>query len=236
QKDYEKAVEDAKESNKELAASVNSIPPIPPPIDEDAVRATKSLVGTWADLWKDASSAIAGSMQSAFADIVTRAKSATEAITSMVNQIHRALAESVFRQFLLGPIFAGISRFGLPVQPPDRATAVQEAPFQPVAMQRGGFVPRGTDTVPAMLSPGELVVPRDEASTFGNQRPVNLIFQSPDPQATYQLFYQNRRLIASFQSPDPQATYQLFYQNRRLIASMVQTTNSENNPLRRAQS
>ena len=38
---------------------------------------------------------------------------------------------------------------------------------EPVYKSRGGFIPRGTDTVPAMLTPGEFVIKREAVQKYG---------------------------------------------------------------------
>ena len=45
----------------------------------------------------------------------------------------------------------------------ERAETGQE----PVYKSRGGFIPRGTDTVPAMLTPGEFVIKREAVKKYG---------------------------------------------------------------------
>ncbi|MHC4622038.1 MAG: hypothetical protein ACYTEQ_30220, partial [Planctomycetota bacterium] len=106
-------------------------------------------------------------MENAFADIVEDARNATEAIHNMLRNIQRAISQAVFQQYLLEPIFGAINLIpGIALKPPGvRTPGIRETQYESgggiVYAQAGTFRPRGTDTVPAMLTPGEGVLDRE---------------------------------------------------------------------------
>lgn len=60
-----------------------------------------------------------------------------------------------------GLIAEGLGRVG-------KALGLAEGGIVPLYAADGAMVPRGTDTVPAMLTPGEMVIPRDMVSELGD--------------------------------------------------------------------
>jgi len=189
----------------------------------EAAEMGKSLAQQWKDMWLDASNSIAGSMETAFADIVENASNATEAISNMLRQIGRAISQAVFQQYLLPPIFAGIGKLGIPLQVPGaRATATQEAPYQPVVHQQyGGFIPKGTDTIPAMLSPGEAVLPERMVDYLRR----GLGVEGGSAAAT--------NVNINVSAIDAQGTMQFLSKNKRMIAGMLERTMDSNHSIRR---
>ena len=83
---------------------------------------------------------------------------------------------------------------------------------------RGAFTPRGTDTVPAMLTPGEGVLDRDltaklrktlqvpEPSPMAS-RPININVSAIDAAGTYQFLQKNKRALASMMGNAAQANH-----------------------------
>lgn len=106
--------------------------------------------------------------------------------------------------FSLGGLVEGFKRGGL------------------VYAQSGMFTPRGTDTVPAMLTPGEGVLDRDLTMRLRKTLQV----AEPSPVAS-------RPVNINVQAIDAQGTFQFFSKNKRMIASMLGETRSTNHPIRR---
>ncbi len=60
-----------------------------------------------------------------------------------------------------------------------------------------GFAARGTDTVPAMLTPGEMVLPKEIVELISNRgRSLNINVNAIDAQGTAQWLNNNKRMIA----------------------------------------
>jgi len=88
-----------------------------------------------------------------------------------------------------------------------------------VYASRGKFTPRGTDTVPAMLTPGEGVLDRDttarlrrilevpEAPSMAAGRPINISVNAIDAAGTYQFLQKNKRALASMMGNATQANH-----------------------------
>jgi len=75
-------------------------------------------------------------------------------------QEEREKNENPFKRFLTGTVMGEDAERKKQI---DRA----EDGVEPVYKSRGGFIPRGTDTVPAMLTPGEFVVKKDAVQKYG---------------------------------------------------------------------
>ena len=68
--------------------------------------------------------------------------------------------QNPFMRFLTGTVMGEDAERRKQIE---RAETGQE----PVYKSRGGFIPRGTDTVPAMLTPGEFVIKREAVKKYG---------------------------------------------------------------------
>jgi len=75
-------------------------------------------------------------------------------------QEEREKTQNPFMRFLTGTIMGEDAERKKQI---DRAETGKE----PVYKNRGGFIPRGTDTVPAMLTPGEFVIKKDAVQKYG---------------------------------------------------------------------
>jgi len=75
-------------------------------------------------------------------------------------QEEREKTQNPFMRFLTGTIMGEDAERKKQI---DRAETGKE----PVYKSRGGFIPRGTDTVPAMLTPGEFVIKKDAVQKYG---------------------------------------------------------------------
>jgi hypothetical protein len=81
-----------------------------------------------------------------------------------------------------------------------------------------GFAPRGSDTVPAMLTPGEGVLSKDLTQALREQLAVPGGMSGPAP------------VMIQVQTIDTQSTAQWLNTNKRLIAGMLNETRQGNNP------
>jgi hypothetical protein len=211
----------------------------------EMTRIYKEAAGEWKSMWKDVAESINSSMKTAWADIMMDARNASDYLRNMLNQIERAFHEAMYQQFIepsvtkfiggLGEIGgAGASgTVGLAESGIGTSTMSPGATHMP-GLQYGGIipkplfaavgrlVPKGTDTVHAMVSPGELIIPEKITSylakAFGN--PAGLSAPS-----------QNININVS--AIDAAGTYRFLNTNKRSIASMLNTTRSENHPFRR---
>lgn len=75
-------------------------------------------------------------------------------------QEEREKNQNPFMRFLTGTVMGEDAERRKQIE---RAETGQE----PVYKSRGGFIPRGTDTVPAMLTPGEFVIKREAVQKYG---------------------------------------------------------------------
>jgi len=75
-------------------------------------------------------------------------------------QEEREKTQNPFMRFLTGTVMGEDAERKKQI---DRAETGKE----PVYKSRGGFIPRGTDTVPAMLTPGEFVIKKDAVQKYG---------------------------------------------------------------------
>ena len=75
-------------------------------------------------------------------------------------QEEREKNQNPFKRFLTGTVMGEDAERRKQIE---RAETGQE----PVYKSKGGFIPRGTDTVPAMLTPGEFVIKREAVKKYG---------------------------------------------------------------------
>jgi hypothetical protein len=75
-------------------------------------------------------------------------------------QEEREKTQNPFMRFLTGTVMG---------EDAERKKQIDSAETgkEPVYKSRGGFIPRGTDTVPAMLTPGEFVIKKDAVQKYG---------------------------------------------------------------------
>jgi len=196
-------------------------------------------------MWENAASAIDGAMSDAFVSITKNVNNATEALENMLDAMQEAISRSVFEQLLMPGINRGIgSMLGVPGFGADvtNAPTVQQGTFTSgvdpagemrfsrgglvkgyasgglVYASRGMFTPRGTDTVPAMLTPGEGVLDRDLTAQLRKtlqvpepspvaSRPVNINISAIDAAGTYQFLQKNKRALASMMGATSQANH-----------------------------
>lgn len=191
---------------------------------QEAGQQGQQAATKWKAMWADASSSIAGSMRGAWADIMMDAKNATEYLTSMVDQIVRAVHEAFFTQYLMQPIFGAINAVGIPLKAPtEQATAVQQQSFQPVYQQYGGFQPKNTDTIPAMISPGEAVLPERVTSILRDALGAEGGLGGGSANVTFNV-----------QALDAASVYRLFNQHGKTMAQIVANQVRTNSPIRRS--
>lgn len=86
-----------------------------------------------------------------------------------------------------------------------------------------GFVPKGTDTVPAMLTPGEMVLPKPMTDWLRTQ-----FGSSGKPQSSG-----GSPININISAIDTQNAVQFLTRNKRVIAGAVQSAQSGNHPIRR---
>ena len=187
-------------------------------IMEEADKATVVTLTNWQAMWKDAAGSIVGSMRTAWADAILQAKSSTEIIAALVQQMARSIIEASFTAFVQPGISSIFSAIAGAAVGPQRSPATRNAQFfsgggivKPV-FAANGFSARGTDTVPAMLTPGEMVLPKEIVELLGSS---------------------GRNITFNVNAIDAQGTAQWLNNNKRLIAGMVYDTNRGNNPAAR---
>lgn len=187
-------------------------------ITEDADAAMEVTLTNWQSMWKDAAGSIVGSMRTAWADAILQAKTSTEIIAALVQQMARSIIEASFTAFVQPGISSIFSQIAGTAIGPQRSPATRNAQFfsgggvvKPV-FAANGFSARGTDTVPAMLTPGEMVLPKEIVELLGNQ---------------------GGGITFNVNAIDAQGTAQWLNNNKRLIAGMVYDTNRGNNPAAR---
>lgn len=195
---------------------------------EDTVPIIEDVANKWADTWENAAGSIVGSMRTAWADMILDAKKGTEIVSALVRQMARSIIEASFTAFIAPHIIGTIGAIagigggggGINVQ---RAPATRQAEFfsgggivKPV-YAANGFAPRGTDTVPAMLTPGEVVLNQEQMSTIGER-----LQRSPE-------------LTINVNAIDAEGTAAWLHNNRRQIAETLNETTRQNHPFRRAQ-
>jgi hypothetical protein len=196
--------------------------------------AMDETIGRWKAMWLDASAAIAGAMQTAFSDIVADASKARDVVVNMLTEVQRAISDAIFRQYILQNVFKGLNMIpGVALQAPAaQAPTVQTGQFSGVhQLSKGGvvyaanglFMPKGTDTVPAMLTPGEGVLDQDTTSRLRRILSV----PTPAPQQT-------RPVNMNINAIDAQSTFAFFRKNRAAIATMLGLNKQVNHPATRS--
>ncbi len=113
-------------------------------------------------IWGNATRSITSSFEDAFVSATKHAKNFGEYMQSLADSIQDAFSRAVFKSAFEKPIesFVGnmMGGFGNLLNPAPMAQGGLVP--NPVYAAKGIFRPQGTDTVPAMLTPGELVVPK----------------------------------------------------------------------------
>lgn len=187
-------------------------------IQDATTEVVEQTLTKWQSMWEDAAGSIVGSMRTAWADMILQAKSGTEIIAALVQRMARSIIEASFTAFVqpgIMKIFGAIAGRGIGVQ---RSPATRTAEFfsgggvvKPVYAATG-FVAKGTDTVPAMLTPGEMVLPKELVELLGNS---------------------GGSITFNVNAIDAQNTAQWLNNNKRLIAGMIYDTSRGNNPASR---
>ena len=225
EKNYENAVGRMKTATTEMNAELEKTPDI---IDDVNTKALKLK-----DVFLRAAADIENAFEGAFVNITTDAENWRDHMNNMINDIYRSLTRAIFQMAIAQPLMTGVGKFlGIPGGLPSQTTGGVPTDMEgatPVEMARGGIVrpvyaqrgfrPRGTDTVPAMLTPGEMVLPKsivdlmrdgERESAGGPQGPTIIV-----------------------KSIDSKDTFTFLRNNRRMIASMLDRSRSENHPNRR---
>ena len=228
EKSYNNALERMKTTTTELNKEIEKTPEI---IDKTGDAAFKLK-----EVFEGAASDIENAFEDAFVNITTDAENWRDHMNDMINDIYRSLTRQMFQLAVAKPLMGiaedilGIAMPGLKLPLKTRiGVGGEETGATPVEMARGGIVrpvyaqrgfrPRGTDTVPAMLTPGEMIIPKsivdlmrdgERESAGGPQGPTIIV-----------------------KSIDSKDTFAFLRNNRRMIASMLDRSRSENHPNRR---
>jgi hypothetical protein len=129
-----------------------------------------TLIEALAAFVRTIASAILGPLQQIFEPLKTAFQGLTDAIQRLIGPIERLIDSfgggggGGGGGGFIGQIGGAISRGGKAVL---KSIGFANGGLVPAYAADGMFVPRGTDTVPAMLTPGEMVVPRDMVGELG---------------------------------------------------------------------
>jgi hypothetical protein len=223
-------IEQLKQKMRELAAAHNE--------SENQIKAkTQETTSEWKRMWTDAAFTVKRVMQGA-SDGVTNAfvrglenmavemdnfgDFAKQMLVEIMQEIARMEARLVAAKFLGSQESGGLGLSNLLSRGlgflagglGGGAQALATGGVVKPVYAAKGFVSRGSDTVPAMLTPGEVVLPKDVAQSLGQQ-------QAP-PSVTFQI-----------QTIDTQSMAQWVHQNRRMFAGAVSQAQAGNHPSRR---
>lgn len=217
EKQYENAMSRMKDATVEMNEEISKTPERVDDVKETAKLLEEVFVG--------AANKIEDAFEDTFVNITTDAENWRDHMNNMINDIYRALTRQMFQLAItkplmgvlssaLGLVMPGITmplktRIGVGGEPgidPGGEMGFHRGGIvRPVYAQRG-FRPRGTDTVPAMLTPGEMVLPKSvvdmmqdagEDAGSGSRSPVTIVVQAIDSQDTFRFLRRNRRMIAS---------------------------------------
>lgn len=133
-----------------------------------------ALIEALTNFVKTIASSILGPLQQIFEPLKAAFIGLTDALQRLIGPIERLISSfggggggggGPFRVGgALGQVGGAISRGGKAVA---KALGLSDGGLVPAYAADGMFVPKGTDTVPAMLTPGEMVIPRDMVGELG---------------------------------------------------------------------
>lgn len=232
EKSYENALGRMKTTTAELTEEIAKTA-------DEAIPKVESSVNGLQQLFLRTAGDIENAFEDAFVNITTDAENWRDHLTGMINDIYRSLTRQMFRMTIAQPLMSAIGGLlGIPGMPTQHAGGVPTEPAESAGgFARGGMVrpvyaargfrPRGSDTVPAMLTPGELVVPKSI---------VDLMRQTEDAEGDgIGGGERERGLTMIVQAIDSQDTFKFLRKNRRMIASMIDRSRAENHPSRRGE-
>jgi len=196
-----------------------------------AINALKDEPHKWQKSWDTAAASIDGAFEDAFVSITKNVKNAAEVIENLVDSIAESITRMIYQQYIANKLVGIIGNaFGMPAttssqQTPPDASRVSDAGGGAtgglVYAKRGIFTPKGTDTVPAMLTPGEAVVPKGVTDWFRKMFGGGGSSQPSQP------------MTVNVNAIDAAGTYQFLNKNKRALASMMGNTRDQNHPSRR---
>ena len=196
-----------------------------------AINALKDEPHKWQKSWDTAAASIDGAFEDAFVSITKNVKNAAEVIENLVDSIAESITRMIYQQYIANKLVGIIGNaFGMPAttssqQTPPDASRVSDAGGGAtgglVYAKRGIFTPKGTDTVPAMLTPGEAVVPKGVTDWFRQMFGGGGSSQPSQP------------MTVNVNAIDAAGTYQFLNKNKRALASMMGNTRDQNHPSRR---
>jgi len=213
---------------------------------EQEARIRKSMENQrLVEVWQNAAKQISGSFEDAFVSITRDAKNWQQYMENIANAVAESMARAVYQATMGKQVegFVGnlVGSFGGMAAgggggwggggAPIGQTAEPGLTYNPT-FSRGGlvyassglFTPKGTDTVPAMLTPGEGVLDQDLTSRL---RRV-LAVPEPSPVAS-------RPIQINVSAIDAAGVYQFLERYKRPIASMVSDAQTGNHPSRRSE-
>lgn len=109
----------------------------------------------------------ANSIRNVFTGLASGIRSLTSAFQPLIDAMN-AVKDAVDKIGGIGGKGGGKGIIAETAERVGGALGLSSGGIVPLYAAGGLFVPRGTDTVPAMLTPGELVVPRDMVSSLGD--------------------------------------------------------------------
>ena len=185
----------------------------------------------WTETMRGMTFNLATSMENAFANsfkaITKGTESFSDVMKNLITRLHDILLD-MFTQIIarmmmmkmIGafPGFGAFLGFGMPMT----TTPIPYQGTMPPTMytQQGGFVPKGTDTIPAMLSPEEMVL--DKPTTRELMKSIRENANRPVSSPTI--------IVKAIDSQD---VYRFFTENRDMMSSMMIEGAEENHPFRR---
>jgi hypothetical protein len=131
-----------------------------------------------------------------------------EAIKNIIQGLVQMIVQAVIFKAVMGALTGGAGWFASGGgMAPSSASMMAGGGLAPAYAGGGMFIPRGTDTVPAMLTPGEAVLTRGVThAILGGRasvvpsgsagRSVNLTINAMDGQSVYRVLTQNPRALA----------------------------------------
>ena len=197
-----------------------------------AIDALKDEPHKWQESWDTAAASIDGAFEDAFVNITKNVKNASDIIENLVDSITEAVTRMIYQQYIAGQLVNAIGgALGMPATTSSQQTP-PEASRAPAASggakggivyaRRGVFMSKGTDTVPAMLTPGEAVVPKGVTDWFRK------MFGGSGGSGE-----SAKAMTVNVNAIDAAGTYQFLNKNKRAIASMMGNARDQNHPSRR---
>ena len=188
----------AEKEFKEIKGELETPPKAP---DMSALTAVFTKVGE----------AIGDSLVDNLSDMITGVENWRDAVLNIVNDMTREITRAFTRMFLQEvfrsaffntPGGFNFGRLLFPVAQPAATQELSRGGIVNPVFAASGFVARGTDTVPAMLTPGEAVLPKSLTNALMNQGGgggggVNITIQAIDTQTGINFLLRHKNTIAS---------------------------------------